>query len=85
MEKSEANDSIFHTTGLEKLPHTILTIAADDRRGRSDSVLDSDDKDPKVELVLIGEGGDFSVEMILSGPLLWTPESNTPLLLLLGP
>ena len=41
VEKSEANDSIFHTTGLGKLPHTILTIAADDQRGRSDLVLDS--------------------------------------------
>ena len=33
VEKSEANDRIFHTTGLGKLPHTILTKAADDRGG----------------------------------------------------
>ena len=46
MEKSEANDRIFHTTGLGKLPHTILTEAADDRRGRSDSGIDPVEGDP---------------------------------------
>ena len=43
MEKSEANDSIFRTTGLGKLPHTILKMAAEDQRGRSDSGWDSVD------------------------------------------
>ena len=37
VEKSEANDRLYHTTGLAKLPHTILTKVADTRRGRSDS------------------------------------------------
>ena len=41
VEKSEANDSIFHTTGLGKLPHTILTKAADDHHEQSYSGIDS--------------------------------------------
>ena len=46
VEKSEANDSIFRTTGLGKLPHTILKMAAEDQRGRSDSGWDSVDAAP---------------------------------------
>ena len=43
VEKSEANDRIFCTTGLGKLPHTILTAAAaaDDHLERSYSGIDS--------------------------------------------
>ena len=37
----EANDIIYHTTGLGKLPHTILTKAADDHHERSYSGIDS--------------------------------------------
>ena len=43
VEKSEANDIIYHTNGLGKLPHTILTAAAaaDDHLERSYSGIDS--------------------------------------------
>ena len=40
VEKSEANDIIYHTTVLGKLPHTILTKAADNHHELSYSGID---------------------------------------------
>ena len=55
MEKLEANDSIFRTTGFGKLPHTILKMAAEDQRGRSDSGWDSVGKTDNLTIKLFAE------------------------------